>query len=151
MFITVLYRLAGSPAGYEIDKFQDVSKDSWYYDAVAWAYAAGITSGTSGSTFSPNNSLTYQEMVTLIKNFCDYYNMTMITGSEKTQFDQENVSDYAKVAMEAVSGTGIMNINGNTSVDAHGTMTRAEVAQILMNFCYGFYGQLGVYNTIVLI
>ena len=151
MFITVLYRLAGSPAGYEIDKFQDVSKDSWYYDAVAWAYAAGITSGTSGSTFSPNNSLTYQEMATLIKNFCDYYNMTMIAGSAKTQFDQENISDYAKAAMEAISGTGIMNLNGNTSVDAHGTMTRAEVAQILMNFCYGFYGQLGVYNTIVLI
>lgn len=151
MFITVLYRLAGSPTGYGVDQFQDVSKDSWYYNAVAWAYATGITNGTSATTFSPNEAMTYQEMAVFIKNFCDYYNMTMTAGSENTKVDQTQVSDYAKDAVTAVSGTGIMNTNGNTSINAHGTMTRAEAAQIMMNFCYGFYGQFGSQISMVLI
>ncbi len=53
-FVALLYHAAGSPSveGLSIP-FTDVSESSWYYDAVVWAYNAGVTSGTSDTTFDP--------------------------------------------------------------------------------------------------
>ena len=43
--------------------FDDVSKDDWYYDAVAWAVANSITSGTDETHFSPTKVCTRAEVV----------------------------------------------------------------------------------------
>ena len=45
MLVTVLYRLAGSPAVSGTDTFADTALDGWYSDAVLWAYQEGIVSG----------------------------------------------------------------------------------------------------------
>lgn len=50
-----------APAG-----FTDVPADTYCYDAVTWAVKQGITSGTSGSTFSPNNSCTTAQILTFL-------------------------------------------------------------------------------------
>lgn len=57
--VTFLWRSQGSPkaAGAE-NPFTDVSKDAYYYDAVLWAVAQGITNGTSAITFSPDATVT---------------------------------------------------------------------------------------------
>ncbi len=41
--------------------FDDVKPGRWYYDAVLWAYGQGITSGTSETTFSPHQELSYAQ------------------------------------------------------------------------------------------
>lgn len=46
--------------------FIDVAPDAYYAEAVAWAVAEGITSGTSATTFSPNSSCTRAQMVTFL-------------------------------------------------------------------------------------
>ena len=46
--------------------FEDVSSDAYYYDAVLWAVKAGITSGTSATTFSPDNPCTRAQMATFL-------------------------------------------------------------------------------------
>ena len=46
--------------------FTDVADDAYYADAVAWAIANGVTSGTSAATFSPNASCTRAQMVTFL-------------------------------------------------------------------------------------
>ena len=46
--------------------FVDVPDDSFYIDAVLWAAEKGITSGTSATTFSPNNAVTRAEAVTFL-------------------------------------------------------------------------------------
>ena len=40
--------------------------DAYYYDAVAWTAAEGITAGTSAATFSPNDSCTRGQIVTFL-------------------------------------------------------------------------------------
>ena len=53
--VTFLWRSAGSPhAQYTVSPFEDVSSDTYYYEAVIWAAEQGITSGTSSTTFSPD-------------------------------------------------------------------------------------------------
>ncbi len=52
--------------GSESLPFTDVADDAYYADAVAWAIASGVTSGTSATTFSPNASCTRAQMVTFL-------------------------------------------------------------------------------------
>ena len=46
--------------------FADVSSNAYYYDAVRWAVEQGITKGSSGTTFSPNEPCTRAQAVTFL-------------------------------------------------------------------------------------
>ncbi|MBR7032103.1 MAG: S-layer homology domain-containing protein, partial [Clostridia bacterium] len=46
--------------------FTDVPADAYYADAVAWAVANGITTGTSATTFSPNDGCTRGQVVAFL-------------------------------------------------------------------------------------
>lgn len=69
MMVTILYRLAGSPAVSGTMPFTDVPAGSWYYDAVLWTSQKDITLGTSAATFSPNALLTPDQLGTLLQRF----------------------------------------------------------------------------------
>ncbi len=61
---TFLWRAAGSPtpeSGENI--FVDVPADSWYIQAVQWAYAQKITNGTGSGKFSPDAVCTRAQML----------------------------------------------------------------------------------------
>jgi len=62
MFVTVLWRLAGNPNGYNDGDFSDVANDSWYSQAIAWAAANGIVNGVGNSYFAPNLNITREQM-----------------------------------------------------------------------------------------
>ncbi len=46
--------------------FSDVPANSYFADAVAWAQANGVTTGTSETTFSPDNDCTRAQIVTFL-------------------------------------------------------------------------------------
>lgn len=46
--------------------FTDVAAGAYYEDAVAWAVSEGITSGTTASTFSPNETCTIFQILTFL-------------------------------------------------------------------------------------
>ena len=46
--------------------FTDVPGDAWYTGAVAWANENGVTNGTSGGTFSPDDDCTRGQIVTFL-------------------------------------------------------------------------------------
>lgn len=48
------------------EKFSDVAADAYYSDPVAWAVEKGITTGTSATTFSPNNTCTTAQILTFL-------------------------------------------------------------------------------------
>lgn len=61
-----LWRYSGSPASGAPAAFTDVFPDADYAQAVAWAVEAGITSGTSESTFSPGEPCTRGQIATFL-------------------------------------------------------------------------------------
>ncbi len=63
---TFLYRDAGSPAVKNNTAFTDVPNDAYYYQAVNWVAAQGITSGTGEHTFSPDAACTRGQIVTFL-------------------------------------------------------------------------------------
>ena len=66
MVVTALYRKAGSPAVSGTNKFTDVSSSAYYYKPVLWATNKGIVSGTSSTTFSPNENITRQDAAVML-------------------------------------------------------------------------------------
>ena len=64
--VTFLWRANASPVvNYAMD-FTDVAADAYYAEAVRWAVSEGITSGTSGNSFSPNADCTRAQIVTFL-------------------------------------------------------------------------------------
>lgn len=64
--VTFLYRNAGSPAVKGGDAFTDVPADAYYAQAVAWAAAKGVTSGTKDHAFRPDAACTRGQIVTFL-------------------------------------------------------------------------------------
>ena len=69
-FVTFLYRAAGEP---DVDvsdlPFTDVAADKFYAKAVAWAVENNITTGTTPTTFAPNDKVTRAQIVTFLYRF----------------------------------------------------------------------------------
>lgn len=64
--MSFLWHYAGSPAASSPGTFTDVSPSADCAQAVAWAVEAGITSGTSETTFSPDEPCTRGQIVTFL-------------------------------------------------------------------------------------
>ena len=48
------------------EKFTDISKDAWYYEAVEYAYQNGLFGGMSESTFEPETAMSRAMLVTVL-------------------------------------------------------------------------------------
>ena len=65
--VTFLWRCAGKPAPETAEnRFEDVDKDQYYYDAVLWAAENDITNGTAADKFSPDSTCTRAQIVTFL-------------------------------------------------------------------------------------
>ena len=65
--VTFLWRAMGCPEPTQTThSFTDVKENAYYYKAMLWAVEAGITNGTSATTFGPNKEATRGHVVTFL-------------------------------------------------------------------------------------
>lgn len=57
---------SSAPETSSASAFSDVAAGAYYADAVKWAVEKGITSGTTTTTFSPNNTCTTAQILTFL-------------------------------------------------------------------------------------
>lgn len=73
--VTVLYRAAGSPAvdAQDLD-FSDVSRDEFYWNALAWASSNGIATGYEDGSrrFGPYDKVSREQLATFLGRFAEY-------------------------------------------------------------------------------
>lgn len=137
MLVTVLYRMAGSPAVTGTNPFTDVADGTWYTNAVLWAAQEGITTGTSATTFSPTTPLTREQLATFLYRFASAESGDAIQAPEGNLdgfTDGGSVSSYAKTAMAWAVEDRLISGTTPTTLDPLGTATRAQVATILMRY-----------------
>ena len=135
MLVTVLYRLEGEPEAGECP-FTDVADGTWYTDAVAWAAANGIVTGTTETTFAPEAEITRESLAVILYRYAEMKEQAQGEKGDLTAFaDGASVSDWAVDAMAWAVGEGILTGKSGNTLDPQGTATRAEVATILMRFC----------------
>lgn len=136
-FVTLLARIAGADLSRYTVEFDDVDPDAYYAGAVGWAAEAGITTGTGGNRFSPDNGITRQDMAVMIRRFADAMGCELPKINDWIRFaDQQEISSYAVDAVAALQQAGI--IDGRPGADDSEKLfapgdgaTRAEVAKIL--------------------
>ena len=82
--VAFLYNMAGKPdiSGLETKEFSDVAESAWYYDAVKWASAVGITSGMGPGTFQPDYVCNRAMIVTFL---CSYAKLTGTYRAPETE------------------------------------------------------------------
>ena len=107
--------------------FTDVPVGAYYADAVKWAVAEGITSGTSPTTFSPNNGCTRAQMVTFLWR---------AAGSPEPESDYGPFRDvpkdaYYRKAVLWAAGEGITSGTSATTFSPNATVTRAQTVTFL--------------------
>ena len=67
--VTMLYRAAGSPEVEGASAFTDISADSYYAKAAAWAAKIGITAGVGNGRFEPNGTCTRGQIATFLYRY----------------------------------------------------------------------------------
>lgn len=137
MFVTVLYRFAGSPSIAVSPAFSDVSDASmYYYTPVFWANTNGIVTGYQSGLFGPDNSVTREQMAVIMYRYASFagYNVTGGNTDAINAFpDVGQISPGMEDAMRWATANGIINGSDGKLLPT-GTATRAQVAQIIMNF-----------------
>lgn len=131
----VLFNLEGAASG-AAATFDDVPADAWFADAVNWAAANDIVTGYGDGTFGPDNNITREQMATILYRYAQFKGYDVSVKGDLSAFtDGADVSEWAKDALSWCVGVKLINGRDNGTVDALGTATRAEIAQIFMNFC----------------
>lgn len=135
MVVTLLWRLEGSPAAKNAAGFDDVADGAWYTEAVRWAAAEGIVKGYSDTMFAPNDTVTREQLATILYRYAAYKGYDVSEKGDLTAFvDGEKTSSWAAEAAEWAVGAGLLSGKGGNVLDPTGTATRAEVAQLFLNF-----------------
>ena len=142
MLVTVLWRsylwrTAEKPV-VGTNNFSDVPNEQYYAQPVAWAAHNGIVTGTSSTTFSPEDNVTREQLATILYRYTKKLGDDVSTTGDLTKFsDHAKANDWALDALKWAVGAGIISGDkqGNTVyLDPQGNATRAQVATIFMRY-----------------
>lgn len=135
-FATTLYRMAGSPSVSYKKVFPDVGENTFYTEPVIWANSAGVITGYENGMFGPADSLTREQMVTMLYRYANYKKMDTSSRDNLAGFpDAGKVSSFAKEAMQWAVAEEIITGQGyDGSLDPQGISSRAVCAAVLSRF-----------------
>lgn len=123
--VTFLWRAHGSPEATGTNPFTDVSTSDYYYDAVLWAVANGVTNGTSATTFSPDAPVTRAQAVTFQWRAAG---SPVVSGSS---FGDVTADAYYVNAVTWAVANGITNGTSGTTFSPDVVVSRAQAVTFL--------------------
>lgn len=115
----------------DMNNFTDVSAGSWYESAVIWADEAGIARGFGDGTFRPDQPVTREQMACMLYRYAD---SPKTNGTLNAFADRGEASGYAVTALRWAAENKIISGKGYGILDPKGNVTRAEAAQMLMQY-----------------
>ena len=107
--------------------FTDVPEDSYYADAVTWAYVTGVTTGTGDTTFSPEGSCTRGQVVTFLWRAAGKPE----PASSENPFADVKESDYFYKAVLWAVEQGITKGTSETAFSPKQTCSSAHIITFL--------------------
>ena len=119
--------------------FSDVPAGKWYSAAVAWAYDNGVTGGTGGGLFSPDQPLTREQLAVMLYKYSLFSGREQYTADLSLAFfpDYGDMSAWARNAMawayyhRIVSGVGA---GDEVLLCPKAAATREQYAQMFVKY-----------------
>ncbi len=133
MVVQILYNNAKACGSVSVSggkSFSDVSKNDWFYEAVRWASAKKIASGTGDGRFSPYAHVTREQFAQFLYQDAG----APLSGGTIRFSDAGKVSSWAKSAVLWAVRSGVLSGKDGRKLDPRGGTTRAEAATMLMNY-----------------
>lgn len=130
MVVTILWRLAGSPAASGTMCYEDVAEGQWYTEAVRWGASTGIVKGYDTGGFGPDDPITREQMAAFLYRYAN----ALATSGTLGNFTDSKPSAWAEDAVKWAVEQGILTGKGNAILDPQGKATRAETAAMLQRF-----------------
>ena len=124
--VTFLWRAAGQPKAGSAAGFSDVPAGQYYSEAVAWAVATGVTSGTSAGKFSPDSPCTRAQIVTFL-----YRAAGAPTVSPSGSFYDVPTGAYYELPVGWAVGSGVTTGTGSGKFSPASSCTRAQIVTFL--------------------
>ena len=118
---------------------------------VLKAYAAGITTGTSTSAFSPNDTLTRQQMAAFLYRTLRYveknsgYSYTSYTSKLASYTDNAQVQGWAKESMAFMNALDLVKGTTATTLNPNGKCTIEQAVAVAERSVYAH--QIGWYQA----
>ena len=109
------------------DLFIDVAPNSWYKDAVQYAYDNGLMTGTSATEFAPEATTTRAMIVSILAR------LEGVERAEAAGFADVNDEWYA-TAVNWAANVGVVNGYEDNTFRPNQPITREQLAAILMNY-----------------
>lgn len=118
-------------SNYEI-KFIDVNPAAWYAEYISTAHNYSLVNGISETIFGVGRNITRQDMAVMIFNTLTMMEKSFVAKDNSEAFsDIQNVSDYAKNAVNELKKYALISGRGNNMYCPMETLTRAEAATII--------------------
>ena len=133
MWVTMLYRMAGSPAISGTEDFTDVDASTWCYDALLWASRNGIVNGFDDGTFRANAVVTRQQLVAILYRYAQYMGYDTSASASLAGFVDAG-SVWAVEPMEWALAEGVLAGTSATTLSPNGSANRGQAATFLMRF-----------------
>ena len=128
--VTFLWRAAGSPEPTgKTNLFTDVKADAYYYKALLWAIENGITTGTTDTTFSPDEICARGQMAAFLYRSAK---SPAVTGS--TSFTDVETDVYYRDAVAWAFQQGITKGATDTTFAPDETCTRGQMVTFLYRY-----------------
>ena len=109
--------------------FTDVKSGNWFYDAVKYAYAQGLMTGTSATTFAPNGTMNRAMIVTVLYRL---EKSPAATGASK--FTDVPAGQWYSDAVAWAAANKIVNGYDETTFGPMNAVTREQMAAILFRY-----------------
>ncbi|OJV66622.1 MAG: hypothetical protein BGO41_04145 [Clostridiales bacterium 38-18] len=106
------------------------------------AYQIGIISGTSATQFSPNASITREQIAVMFYKCLKIAMPSVISGPYTVNFtDSATIASYATEAVGYMNHEGILNGTGGNNVSPKGNATREQAMVLVTNTYSKFEGE----------
>jgi len=134
-FVTVLYRMEGSPAVTNTGIFADVPAGQFYTEAAYWALETGITTGATPTTFNPGGQLTRTELVTFMYRFAKYKGYDISATADLSGYrDESQILSFAVEPWNWAVTHGIVSGVTSDTLAPMSLTNRAQAATIFQRF-----------------
>lgn len=135
MAAAILYRLAGSPeVRGPVFEYADVLGGTWYSDAVAWAWEAGVFSGDGFALFRPDDPLTRQEFAVVICRFARWQGRDVTATAPPDYADADAIAPWARENAAWCREKGLITGLTPTEFCPEYGVSRAMAAAILVRY-----------------
>ncbi|WP_179086578.1 InlB B-repeat-containing protein [Paenibacillus amylolyticus] len=135
MYVTALGRMAGVDVGaYSTSSLADVQAGSWYAPYVEWAVKKGITDGTGDRKYSPDATVSREQMATMTLRYFESEQIPYQTENSVTTEpgDFGDVSPWAADAVIKLWQAGVFTGDEKGNFNPRAQATRAEAAVLFM-------------------